>query len=159
MAHVNLILLAGLLTLSPPADSSGPGPRIEDLRWLAGCWRMEEGGKETEEHWMRSDGETMLGMSRTSAGGETMSFEFMRIRQLESGDIAFFAQPSGAKATPFALKSCTKHEVVFENRSHDFPQRVIYRLRKDGSLLGRIEGIINGKPQAADFPMKRVRCP
>jgi hypothetical protein len=45
-------------------------------------------------------------------------------------------------------------ELVFENPSHDFPQRVIYRKVPDG-LLARIEGVINGKPRGEDYPFKR----
>jgi hypothetical protein len=46
---------------------------------------------------------------------------------------------------------------VFENPTHDFPQRVIYR-REGDSLLGRIEGMTNGQQKAVDFPLKRVSC-
>ena len=161
MTHLMLIVLTGLVgaaLTTPRADSPASGATIEELRWIAGCWKMEDGGKETEEQWMKPDGETMIGMSRTSAGGETMAFEFMQIRQLETGEIVFLAQPSGQQATSFTLRSWGKKEVVFENRTHDFPQRVIYRLRKDGSLLGRIEGVRNGKSRAVEFPMRRVKC-
>jgi hypothetical protein len=164
MPHLILLLFVGLFGASLPSDPPLPaspvsGPKIEDFRWIAGCWKMEDGGKETEEQWMKPDGQTMIGMSRISAGGETMSFEFMQIRQMESGEIVFLAQPSGQKPASFRLKSSGKKEIVFENSAQDFPQRIIYRLRKDGSLLGRIEGSVNGKPHAVHFPMKRVKCP
>ena len=48
--------------------------------------------------------------------------------------------------------------MVFENPTHDFPQRVIYRLDDAGVLRARIEGLVAGKPRAEDFPMRRVRC-
>ena len=50
------------------------------------------------------------------------------------------------------------NELIFENPQHDFPQRVIYRLQTDGSLLGRIEGVSKGKEKAVDFPMTRAGC-
>ncbi len=34
----------------------------------------------------------------------------------------------------------TDTEVVFENKEHDFPQVIGYRLNPDGSLLAWIEG-------------------
>ena len=49
--------------------------------------------------------------------------------------------------------------LVFENRAHDFPQRVIYRRGADGRLDARIEGTIDGQPRAVDFPYRRVACP
>ena len=48
--------------------------------------------------------------------------------------------------------------VVFANPAHDFPQRVIYKVASDGSLLGRVEGRENGREKGFDFPMKRVSC-
>ena len=100
----------------------------------------------------------MLGISRTVADGKTVEFEFIQIRQEASGAILFIAKPSGQPAATFKLIKGSTREVVFENPQHDFPQRVIYRLQNDGSLLGRIEGTSKGKEKAVDFPMTRARC-
>ena len=81
----------------------------------------------------------------------------MRIVQEENGEIFFVAQPSGQKEARFKLTSVSEREVRFENPTHDFPQRIIYRRDAD-TLLGRIEGISNGKERAVDFPLKRVSC-
>jgi len=72
--------------------------------------------------------------------------------------LAFIANPSGQAQATFPVKSLGEREVVFENPTHDFPQRVIYRLEAAGVLRARIEGTIDGKPRAEDFPMRRVRC-
>jgi hypothetical protein len=48
-------------------------------------------------------------------------------------------------------------EVVFENAAHDFPQRIIYK-RSGEKMIGRIEGLTNGKLKGIDFPYARVRC-
>jgi hypothetical protein len=49
------------------------------------------------------------------------------------------------------------NEVVFENLTHDFPQRVIYRRSADGSVAARIEGTRNGQLRGIDFPYQRCR--
>ncbi len=95
----------------------------------------------------------MLGISRTIADGKTVEFEFMQIRQETNGEILFIAKPSGQPEATFKLIKGSDREVIFENPQHDFPQRVIYRLQSDGSLLGRIEGVSKGKEKAVDFPM------
>ena len=107
---------------------------------------------------MAPAGGSMLGMSRTVADGKTREFEFMRIAQEESGGVFFIAHPSGQKEARFKLIKADGREVIFENSTHDFPQRVIYRLGDGGSLLGRIEGVSNGTAKSAEFPMKRVPC-
>lgn len=131
---------------------------INDLAWLKGCWSLNRNGRETTEHWLRPAGGTMLGISRTVADGKTLEFEFTQIRQEADGRIVFIAKPSGQPEATFKLIKGNDREVVFENPLHDFPQRVIYRLQTDGSLLGRIEGLSKGKEKAVDFPMTRVRC-
>jgi hypothetical protein len=47
--------------------------------------------------------------------------------------------------------------VVFENLSHDFPQRVIYRRNADSSITARIEGTVNGEARGRDFPYRRCQ--
>ena len=100
----------------------------------------------------------MLGISRTVADGKTVEFEFTQIRQDEKGDIFFIAKPSGQAEAKFKMIKGNVNEVIFENPQHDFPQRVIYRLQGDGSLLGRIEGVSKGKEKSVDFPMIRANC-
>ena len=128
------------------------------LAWLAGCWASEDGEPGSGEQWMPPAGGTLLGMSRTVANGRTVAHEFMQIREHEPGRLAFIANPSGQAQATFPAKSVAEREVVFENPAHDFPQRVIYRLDEAGILRARIEGTIDGKPRAEDFPMRRVRC-
>ena len=100
----------------------------------------------------------MLGVSHTVADGKTVEFEFMQIREEANGQIRFIARPSGQPETTFQLIKGSAREVIFENPQHDFPQRVIYRLESDGSLVGRIEGISKGKEKSIDFPMSREQC-
>ena len=106
---------------------------------------------------MKLTGNMMLGMSHTVENGKTREYEFIRIVQEENGEIFFVANPSGQKEARFKLTIATEGEAHFDNPEHDFPQRIIYR-RIDDSILGRIEGISNGKERAVDFWLKRVDC-
>jgi hypothetical protein len=99
----------------------------------------------------------MLGVSRTVAGARTVAYEFLRIHQ-DGGRLTFTAKPSGQNEASFTLLKSGPREVVFENQTHDFPQRVSYRLDND-ILIGRIEGTQNGKSRSVDYPMRRVACP
>ena len=100
----------------------------------------------------------MIGMSRSVRDGKTVAFEFIRIVEQEDGRLEFIASPSGQNTTSFSMVSLGDREVIFGNADHDFPQRIIYRLTSDEDLLGRIEGTIDGKERAVDFPMKRIDC-
>ncbi len=154
---LKIILLC--LFLSPGLSSAKETPfTINDLAWLKGCWTSNRNGRAITEHWLKPAGGTMLGISRTVADGKTVEFEFMQIREETGGGIFFIAKPSGQPEATFKLIKGSAREVIFENPQHDFPQRVIYRLQDDGSLLGRIEGVSKGKEKAVDFPMNRARC-
>lgn len=150
-------LLACLLLAVTPTPGAGQ-PTLEQLGWLAGCWTGGSGGRQTEEQWMKPAGGTMLGMSRTVADGKTVEYEFLQLRQV-GGAITYVAKPSNQSEASFALVTADLASARFENPAHDFPQRIIYTRQADGSLLARIEGTMNGKARAVDFPLKRSVCP
>ena len=132
-------------------------PGIGQLAWLAGCWEGQTGPVTVEEQWSKPAGNTMLGASRTLKGGATIFSEFMRITESD-GKIVYMARiGTKAEPTPFTLIQIAP-EVVFENAKHDFPQRILYRLNPNGSLLARIEGVDKGRQRSEDYPMRRVRC-
>jgi hypothetical protein len=99
----------------------------------------------------------MPGMSRTVRGGRTVGWEQTRIEARDS-TLLFVARPSGQTEAAFALVELGDSVAVFADPAHDFPQRVSYRLRPDGSVLGRIEGHRGGTDRTIDFPMARVPC-
>jgi hypothetical protein len=147
-------LTALALLVQPPAPAAGD---IARLSWMAGCWVQPTRDGEIQEQWMPPGGGVMLGMSRTTAGARTASYEFIRIAPMLSGTLAYVAAPSGQPAVTFPLKTLTDREVVFENLAHDFPQRIIYRRNPDGSIKARIEGLVGGRQQGQDFDYKTCR--
>jgi hypothetical protein len=157
MAMKHYSLLCACLLIVGTAAAQEPKTTVADFAWLAGCWDGSGGGRESLEQWMKPSGQTMLGMSRTVANGKTVAFEFLQLREQE-GNIFYIAKPSGQAEASFKLVKYENNEAVFENPQHDFPQRIIYRLEKDGALAAAIEGMSKGKLKKIDFPMKRVKC-
>jgi hypothetical protein len=129
-------------------------PNLAMLSWLTGCWA---GGAGIDENWTKAAGGTMFGTNRTVKDGKTKSFEFMRLREDKDG-VFFTAWLTGQDPTSFKLISWADGRFVFENPQHDFPQRVIYQRQARGAMTGRIEGNINGKAEAVDFPFRRAKC-
>ena len=131
---------------------------ISNLTWLSGCWAYDDQDSGSGEYWMPPAGGTMLAVSRSVRDGRTVAFEYLRISADDEHSLTLFASPSGQSHGQFYLASLTDKEIVFENPEHDFPQRIIYRLRDNDRLLGRIEGQTDGQPVAVDFPMTRRDC-
>ena len=160
LAATSSLCLAIVAAAGFAADAPAPAPAVttvQELAWLAGCWSVEGGEPGSEEHWLAPAGGTLLGVSRTVRGGETVAHELMQIRERAPGDIVFVAHPSGQAETTFRLVSTDPRALVFENPEHDFPQRVLYRLDGD-RLLARIEGTEGGEAKGFDFPMRRRSC-
>jgi hypothetical protein len=119
-------------------------PTLTDLAWMAGSWAGTARGIAMEEHWTSPKGNSMVGLHRDVGKGRTLLFEFLRIEQ-QGDQIVYLSMPNGrSPATSFPLKEVSGTRVVFENPTHDFPQRIIYWM--DGAdLRARIEGTMNGK--------------
>lgn len=149
-----LIVLA--LALSPAieafqSDKPSQSFKIEDLSWISGDWETAPGRMQIDEHWTKVAGASLIGMSRTVAGGRTVFFEYLRIES-RGADIFYVAHPKArTPGTDFKLTRLTPQEAVFENPSHDFPKRIIYRKNADGSLTARIEGDGTEKEKPQDF--------
>jgi len=139
------------------AQAENTNTTIDQIAWLAGCWQSPDGSGNYDERWMPPKGQSMLGMSRTVQDGKTVAWEFLRIHQEPDG-IYYTSNPSGQKEASFKLIECKEGRVVFENPTHDFPQRIIYQVDKNGMLLASIEGMSKGSQKKVDFPMRRSDC-
>jgi glucose/arabinose dehydrogenase len=109
-----------------PAVAETPAASEEKLAWLAGNWCGKDEDQQLEENWMLPQAGEAIGMSRTVQGGRMISYEFMRIAEPD-GNVTLFAQPSGEAATPFARTDGGDDWIRFENKKHDYPQRIEYR--------------------------------
>ena len=167
MRLIRWFILGGLVALLPSVMSAAdakklakaaPPPAINKLVWLAGRWHMEKGGRVIDEQWMAPAAGVMLGMARTVVKGKVVEHEFVQIREGPGGDLFYIAQPSGQKEAAFQLTSLTDTEAVFGNPSHDFPQKITYTLKADGSLLAAIEGPgPDGQVKRIEFPYQRLQ--
>lgn len=157
LALVCLVLAMGF-GWSAHASTDTVRADIAGMAWLGGCWKGEGAEEGSGEHWMPLAGGTLLGVSRTVRGGRTAGFEFMELRTLEDGRIAFIAHPSGQATTTFPLLRMSETEAVFENPDHDFPQRIAYAKAGDSGLRARIEGLRGGSLRVIEFAMERVSC-
>lgn len=147
VAVLGLVLTVGTASPVNAADSTAT---LADLSWLAGCWIHESKGVRSEECWMEPAGTLMPGLHRDVRPNGKTFFEYLRIEKTDSA-IVYFATPSGKETTLFPLLKSTKNHVVFENPMHDFPQRIIYELRADGTLRAAIEGLQDGEMRSEEW--------
>ena len=142
MRALLLALLAGCATTNAPLETADP--QLDDVAFLAGHWMRAMGPERQEEQWLAPHAGTMMGVSRTADGDRTVFFEYLRIEK--QGDaIVYLASPRGRDPpTPFTLVTSEPNKAVFENPSHDHPQRVSYWL-VGGKLHAAIENLDGSK--------------
>jgi Domain of unknown function (DUF6265) len=152
--------LAAVLTLSclSGAQAQAPAGGVDRLAWLEGRWEGEKGGLSMEEHWTSVRGGALLGLHRDVKGGRMVSFEFLRIEATPEGTF-YFASPRSKPPVPFKLVESDDTRAVFENRQHDFPQRILYWLDAAGALHARIEGPQGGKTISEEWTWARQGKP
>ena len=154
-----LLAVAIAMISTAGASSAAQEPSVARLQWMSGCWISDDGRERTEEFWLKPAGQTMIGLSRTVAGGKTVFIEYAQIGEVKGGDIAYTVSLGmGARPVSFKLIRSSDAEAVFENPEHDFPQRIIYRRESKESLFARIEGKEKGVSKGMDFHYKRASC-
>ena len=130
-----LALSCGCAHSPSPTPAPPDGDPLAPLAWLVGAWtEPEPSGTEPamEEHWTPIAGATMLGVNRTVRGDRTIGFEFLRIEARDEDAIVYVAQPQGrSPGTEFRLTELAENRAVFENPTHDFPQRLAYTREAD----------------------------
>jgi hypothetical protein len=151
------VLTAALLILTPALQAQAPAASdVQRLAWMEGRWSGTKDGITIEEHWTSPAGDALLGMNKTVKGGRMVEFESLRIAGTKDG-IAYLASPQGAPATPFKLVEVGDNKVVFENKEHDFPQRILYWLDESGAMHARIEGPRGGKTVGMEWVWTKSR--
>jgi hypothetical protein len=164
-------LLAGLIlvpttTRAQSPESPQPGreekrPKLkyklnDKLKFMAGCWVGQiDKDTEVEEIWNNPTENLMTGTTRYISHNRATSFEFSRIEAQDS-TVVFAASTEGKPFDEYNLKTLIDEYVVFENLKKTFPQRIIYRLASDGSLIPRNEG--EGQT-SVEVRFKKVKCP
>ena len=108
--------------------AAGPATREAALpTWMLGEWRQQMKSRPTvtDEVWV-ADGGVLRGTGKSVRHGKVTSAETMRIEPGPDGTLQFVARPEGKAETVFRVVEMRDGFVAFENRKHDFPQRIEY---------------------------------
>jgi hypothetical protein len=128
---------------------------IEKAEWLLGNW--EHGS--SAEHWEKENDSIYIAQKIQIIDSDTIKSEAARIEQ--HGHKLYYIpvseNKSSDKPVKFALTSSDDHELIFENTTKDFPQKIKYhQLRKD-SLDTWILGTVDGKLKSKMLPMSLAK--
>lgn len=146
--YITLIALV-LIQLSANAQK----PNINQFSFLMGGWQMKTDKGKVIEVWTKSK-DSLNGKSyRVDLNGNNTLTETV-ILKLIDGTLNYCVtglEKNNLGTTNFKLISSNNKTFVFENKSHDFPQRIVYQNKGKNQLLAWIEGDINGKKMKSEF--------
>jgi hypothetical protein len=156
LAFASIGLIAAIRAGPPQAAGNAAPTRItaNDFEFMSGSWQSGSVARVVEEHWTLPKGGTLLGMSRTVAGGKTSAFEFPRLEETRDG-VDYVAQPGGRPPTRFRCTSVENRKAVFENPQHDFPTKIVYE-RVDDELIATVSGPENPREKPQQFRFSRA---
>lgn len=132
---------------------------FKPLHGLTGLWKMDSKRGILYEEWQVGGNNQLKGRSYKINNNDTILLENVVISLKNN---AIFYTPTvrdqnDQKPVPFKLISNNNNRYVFENKEHDYPQRVIYELTSANELRARIEGNKGGKELGSDFIYNKVK--
>ena len=129
------------------------------LQGLEGLWKMETSRGAIYEEWHTNSNNKMAGRSYRINNADTIVMERIELYR-EGNDIIYspvVSNQNNQQAVTFKLISITNGRYIFENKAHDFPQRIIYKIESKDAVHARIEGMRNGQERGSDFRYSRVK--
>jgi hypothetical protein len=164
--HIITIMAIGFIAmiacngLQQNTSENNPGTteRLKSAEWLIGKWENEKDGIHVTEIWEKGKN-AYYGRSYSMRNNDTISSESIQL--VQEGDKLLYVpvvrKQNEGKRVVFTLSFSTDNQLVFENPQHDFPQKILYTLINNDSLLAEISGTYNGKQQSEKFPMSRAK--
>lgn len=139
------------------AHTNAQEKQLAKFSFLLGHWEMKTKEGKITEHW-QAEKNRLLGKSfkHNEKGDSTLTEEI--VLQKLQGEWFFCVtgyEQGNTGTTNFKLIPSPKNTLTFENKKHDFPQRISYQRIELNRLNAWIEGNNEGKKLKIDFNYKR----
>jgi hypothetical protein len=126
---------------------------------LQGIWMMNDDGFILFEDWKPLNSNSLIGRSYRIDHADTIILETMTLKYIDT-DLYYIPtviDQNEGKAVKFKLISNANDLYIFENKLHDFPQRINYQFIGNDSISASIEGEAKGEQQKINFNYKRIK--
>jgi hypothetical protein len=125
-----------------------------DFQWLVGKWKVDSDKSKKYEVW-QMDGNRLKGEGYSVKEGQKNVFETLFLEDF-GGQWAYIALPDKQQITLFALVHSENNRYVFENKEHDFPQRIIYNYDDSKHIHVSVEADHNGKTKKFELNLSKI---
>ncbi|MFI5237529.1 MAG: DUF6265 family protein [Ignavibacteriales bacterium] len=125
------------------------------IKLFPGKWKVDVDYAQLFEEWKYVNKNELTGKSYSVEDGEKVIVEELCIKKI-GNQWAYISVPKDQIITLFALTAYSQGMFVFENKEHDFPQRITYEFKPDGKLEAAIEGDLNGERRRKTYSFIKV---
>ncbi len=133
--------------------------KIDEVAWFLGSWENNTREMNFREIWTKENDSLYKVHSFITIKNDTVFNE--NVALLERNDSLFYIvsvkNQNNEKPVSFYMSSFKNDEITFENPTHDFPNKIIYKKINPDSIVATIVGVQKGNPVSEDFPMKKSK--
>ena len=159
IVYINLIVVFVILleTIGCKTESNNSeyALTIDKLYWVVGNWKFKKQDAVVFEKWTKSSETILNGMVYFLSGSDTIVLKRMRIEEIDRNIYYTMKFERSDKEISLQLLHNSSKGLMFENSTLDFPNKIIYANTKGDMLLGRFEGIVEGKAHTERSYMHR----
>jgi hypothetical protein len=139
------------------SDPAANSPLVK-FEWLLGEWSNETKGQMIGEYWTKVNDSLFSANGFGLKGIDTIFKESLQI-VVHEGEIYYVPTVEGQNDNQpvlFKVTDIGENSFTSENKAHDFPQMIRYKLESPNSLLAIIEGMLNGEETKREFRFRRA---
>jgi hypothetical protein len=139
-------------------EGNGSNGHPFDLEVLVGKWEDISKQNAQFEEWQWDGNGGLVGQGFVMADADTVFIENLSIGEVD-GVLTYVARVSNQnedKPVNFGLFADEGNRLIFENRQHDFPQRIVYEIISKDEMSAYIEGIEDGTFRQIKFSFQRM---
>jgi len=159
MRKSSLLVLLYLIVLMASCNNKKVKNKLQSMEWLLGSWQMNTDKGMLYEEWIKENDSLFAGKSFMVINADTIVLELINL-QLSKNDLFYnpiVLNQNGEEPVSFKLTDKRENKYVFENKQHDYPQKIVYKQISKDSFNAWIEGNQDGKFMRKDFKMTRSK--
>lgn len=140
--HHSFLIFCAALLLPFAGSAQYTAIQFSALLPLQGVWKMQTAHGTQYEIWEKKGDTQLLGKSYSVNGADSVLEESISL-SLNNGQIWYtpvVVKQNNGMPVPFKLVSMKDDKFIFENKEHDFPQQISYRIVNKTELIAEISG-------------------
>jgi hypothetical protein len=154
-----LFLFSAISLLLFSCTTTSKNEKIKASEWLLGEWINQSKEGIVIETWSKPNDSTLVAGSFFIKEKDTLHFENIIVKE-KDGELVYATIIQGQnndKPIVFPLLSETENELVFENLTNDYPQKIKYQRNSKSAITISISGKQSKKIISEQFKMTKIK--